>query len=250
MKKSSFLLIVALILAVQGADAQSTYGGPGKYGGKSKLGYGYPVAPGPSCSPNNGSGNTTSVSCTLVIPGSGLTHTLVIFVYGTGAHPYSSSTIGCGTASFIRTTTIGSIIGSTIYAPNVSNGSCPITVTVTGNNAYLGMEAVDIEGANVSAPIDNASCTSTPYCSGVGTGGTASSGSLISTNANEYILGFQHNGGACTYTPNSPFLILSATYPTLSGVSIGPASTHFTGTWALASGSGCQWQTQLVALTQ
>lgn len=143
---------------------------------------------------DNFSSSATSLACTLTVSSSG-TQTLLIFV-SVDATKFISTTSTCGTVSAIRNVNWNNVDASTAYAMAVYNatpGSCTVTATMTTSN-FPTLMVADFANANASAPIDDASCGSTPFCSGAGVSGTAiTNGTITTANSNEMVVGWAEN---------------------------------------------------------
>lgn len=142
---------------------------------------------------DNFSSTATSIACTLTVPSSG-TQTLVIYT-SVAVGGIISATTTCGTVTTIRSVNWNTVDAETAYAmyvPNATPGSCTITTTMGLSNFPVIMVA-DFAGANATTPIDNASCTSTPFCSGTGTGGGIINGTITTANPGEMVIGMAEN---------------------------------------------------------
>jgi len=154
---------------------------------------------GNQCSQTSTSGSSTA--CTLTVAHSG--DTIPIALSGGTAFTYSSGSAGCG--SVVALPQYPRVYNSgynyyVLYIPNAAAGSGTITLHFAGSVGYPTMQALDFANANTVAPVDNASCTSSPYCvhSAAGTS-PFSSGAITTSGGNEMVVSFSQIGGATTY---------------------------------------------------
>jgi hypothetical protein len=189
----------------------------------------YPQNPGPSvtgaatsynaisytgnkCGAYGGSSGISSENCTITVANTG--DTLLIFVFGTlsGGFTVTGTTIACGTGSSLRSGLNWATTWymSVLYVPNATAGSCNVKTSFSSTPEYVGLQVLDIARANTSTPVDNSSCTGSPYCSAHGTS-TSPSASITTANNNEMVVAelvSQQTSGATagsgyTYVANS-----------------------------------------------
>lgn len=151
---------------------------------------------GNQCNAQGGSSAAT-ISCVVTVANTG--DAVNVFTgrfSGTGT--YSSATASCGTVSQLSNRSISYGAASILYdlyIPNATAGSCTITVTLSTASGFPYLAATDWANPNTTTPIDNASCTTTPFCSNPGsvtsgTPGLLVNPSITTANANEVVLCF------------------------------------------------------------
>lgn len=197
---------------------------------------------------DNFTSSGASIACTLTVPGTGV-QTLVIYtVVNVGT--FTSTTSTCGTVHTIRSVNWNSVIPQTAYALAIysaTSGSCTITTTNTGSN-FTAIMATDFSGANATAPIDNASCTSTPFCSGVGIGTAMTNGTITTAGPGEMVIGMGENfsTGTIPATVSGFTQINSVTASSFYAMNYAPASGSYTPSFV---GQGADWVAMAIALT-
>lgn len=190
----------------------------------------------------------TSVACTLTVA-SGSTQTLVIYT-SLAVASTMTPTATCGTVSTIRSVNWNTVDAETAYAlyiPNASSGSCTVTITGSILSNYAPLMVTDFAGANASTPIDNASCTSTPFCSNTGTSGGIINGTITTTNPGEMVIGIAENysTGTIPTTIGGYTQINSTTASSFYAMSYTPATGSYVPSFTGAS----PWVAMAIALT-
>lgn len=203
---------------------------------------------GNQCGVTGGSGNQSTLTCTITVANTG--DTLVAFWSGNGVSSvYSSSTISCGTGSPVtdRSFTWSSWRTFELAVANASSGSCSFKVTITGSESYTSLSVADFASANTSTPIDNASCLTSPNCQNGGSGTAWSTNSITTANSNEMLISYAVYG----YTPSAITENNGFTKISTSGLPIYYKLVSSTGSYSdsWTAGSGGTWGAMITALT-
>ncbi|MGP8271942.1 MAG: hypothetical protein ACLQLH_17930 [Terracidiphilus sp.] len=225
---------------------QNTYPAPGP--GRNAVATSPISYTGNQCGASGGAGGVTNLACTLTVAHTG--DTLVAFWSGTEAgSSYSSSTISCGTGSVPtdRSFTWGTNWTTfVVVVANASAGSCTFKVTVNEATYYTQLSVADFANANISAPLDNASCTTSPYCQNSGSSTSWSTNSITTSNPNEMLISYAGDGySPTTVTENNGFTKISmSSYPIY--YKLVSSKGTYSDSWT-ASSSGT-WGAPMVAL--
>jgi len=203
---------------------------------------------GNQCGAAGGAGNVTSLTCTITVANTG--DTLISFFNGNGnTQNYSSSTITCGTGSIPtdRNQTWSSWRTFLLVVPNATAGSCSYKVSVSGNMTYTTLSVLDFAHANTSTPIDNASCTTSPYCQNSGSSENWSTNSLTTSNLNEMLVSFEASGySPSSLTENNGFTAVS-TSGAIVYYKLIASNGSYSDSWT--AGSSGTWGAMITALT-
>jgi len=190
----------------------------------------------------------SSETCTLTVANTG--DTLVAFwSANVSSYTYSSSTISCGTGYVPtdRNFTWSSWRTFMVVVPNATAGSCSFKITVTGNMTYIGMGVLDFANANTSTPVDNASCTTSPYCQNSATGTSWATNSITTANANEMLVSYAASGYApSSLTENNGFTAVTTTGGPTVYYKYVPSTGSYSNSWT--AGSSGSWGAMITAL--
>jgi hypothetical protein len=206
------------------------------------------------CSVYGGATAISTENCTLTVANTG--DTLLVFVSGSkgSAFNLNSATAGCGTGTVLRASL--SFAGGTFYnsvasIPNATAGSCTVTITLSATALYLQEWVVDFAGANTATPVDNASCTSTPYCTATGTAAAITSGSITTSNPNEMLVAWTSLGTTNTLSnrSGSPFTYVQFPANAGGGIAYGIETLAGSYTVPFTQSTTGYWGSTVVALT-
>ncbi len=207
---------------------------------------------GNSCSAYGAS--LSSINCTLTVLNTG--DVVLIEIYGSksGGFTVSSNTV-CGTTATILADRSSISWASTwrstvLYLADAPAGSCTVTLNLSGTTAYVAEMALDFTNVNVSLPINNTNCTSSPYCSANGSS-TSPSASITTSNAKEMVVAFFNGISGSTVSGGSGYTFFTNSSDT-TGQAVEYALQSSSGSYSPAfslSPSGT-WFVTVVALTQ